>query len=50
MTGVLQVSVNGSKVVREIGGANDDDVEVVMTVTPRVTVPAPWPQTTNIQT
>jgi hypothetical protein len=35
VTGVLQVSADGSKVVQEVGGSNDDDVEVVVTVTPR---------------
>jgi hypothetical protein len=32
VTGVLQVSVDESKVVQEIGASNDDDVEVVVTV------------------
>jgi hypothetical protein len=32
VTGVLQVSVDESKIVREIGASNDDDVEVVVTV------------------
>ena len=44
VTGVLQVSVDDSKVIREIGGSNDDDVEVVVTVTPRATALGPNPQ------
>ncbi len=44
VTGMLQVSVDDSKVIREIGGSNDDDVEVVVTVTPRATALGPNPQ------
>jgi hypothetical protein len=35
VNGVLQVSVDGSKVVQEAGGLNNDDAEVLVTVVPR---------------
>jgi hypothetical protein len=35
VNGVLQVSVDGSEVVQEVGGSSDDDVEVIVTVVPR---------------
>jgi hypothetical protein len=35
VNGVLQVSVDGSEVVQEVGASNDDDVDVIVTVVPR---------------
>ena len=32
MNGTLQVSADGSKVVQHVGSANDDDIEVVVSV------------------